>query len=250
MLFLTCLVFAAMTPPTFSGSAALDAAVNLAIKERRIPGAVLIVGHNGHIVHRKAYGNRAEVPQVEPMTLDTIFDCASLTKVVATTPSMMKLFEEGKYRLIDKVTDYIPEFQDGKSEVTVRNLLTHFSGLRPDVPLKPDWSGYMTGIHLACTDPPAGPPNVQHVYSDINFELLGDMVRRLSGETLAEYSRRHVFLPLGMNDTMYQPPTSLIPRIAPTEKDPKTGQILRGIVHDPTARNMGGIAGHAGRVGR
>jgi len=246
MLFLTCLVFAAMTPPTFSGSAALDAAVNLAIKERRIPGAVLIVGHNGHIVHRKAYGNRAEVPQVEPMTLDTIFDCASLTKVVATTPSMMKLFEEGKYRLIDKVTDYIPEFQDGKSEVTVRNLLTHFSGLRPDVPLKPDWSGYMTGIHLACTDPPAGPPNVQHVYSDINFELLGDMVRRLSGETLAEYSRRHVFLPLGMNDTMYQPPTSLIPRIAPTEKDPKTGQILRGIVHDPTARNMGGIAGHAG----
>jgi uncharacterized protein YbbC (DUF1343 family) len=235
-----------MTPPTFSGSAALDAAVNLAIKERRIPGAVLIVGHNGHIVHRKAYGNRAEVPQVEPMTLDTIFDCASLTKVVATTPSMMKLFEEGKYRLIDKVTDYIPEFQDGKSEVTVRNLLTHFSGLRPDVPLKPDWSGYMTGIHLACTDPPAGPPNVQHVYSDINFELLGDMVRRLSGETLAEYSRRHVFLPLGMNDTMYQPPTSLIPRIAPTEKDPKTGQILRGIVHDPTARNMGGIAGHAG----
>jgi len=239
-------LLATMTLQTFSGSVALDNAVNLAIHERRIPGAVLIVGHNGHIVHRKAYGNRAEVPKVEPMTLDTIFDCASLTKVIATTSCLMKLFEEGRYRLNDRVTDYIPEFQGGKSDITLRNLMTHFSGLRPDVPLHPDWTGYDTGIHLACTDPPAGPPGVQHVYSDINFELLGELIHRLTGQTLAEYARNHIFLPLGMKDSMYNPPASLIPRIAPTEKWEKTGEILRGIVHDPTARNMGGIAGHAG----
>jgi CubicO group peptidase (beta-lactamase class C family) len=174
---------AAMTLQTFSGSAALDDAVNQAIKERRMPGAVLIVGHNGHIVHRKAYGNRAEVPNVEPMTLDTIFDCASLTKVVATTSCLMKLFEQGKFRLSDKVTDFIPEFQGGKSDITLRNLMTHFSGLRPDVPLTPAWTGYDTGIHLACTDPPSGPPGVQHVYSDINFELLGELVHRVTGAT-------------------------------------------------------------------
>ena len=239
-------LLAAMTLSNFSGSAALDDAVNQAIRERRIPGAVLIVGHKGHIVHRKAYGNRAEAPSVEPMTLDTIFDCASLTKVIATTSCLMKLFEQGKYRLSDKVTDYFPEFQGGKSDITLRNLMTHFSGLRPDVPLTPDWKGYETGIHLALTDPPSGPPGVQHVYSDINFELLGDLIHRLTHQTLADYSRQHIFLPLGMKDTMYQPPTSLIPRIAPTEKQSRSGEFLRGIVHDPTARNMGGIAGHAG----
>ena len=239
-------VLAAMTLQSFSGSHALDDAVSLAIREHRIPGAVLIVGHNGHIVHRKAYGNRAEVPSVEPMTLDTIFDCASLTKVVATTSCLMKLFELGRYRLNDKVTDYIPEFQHGKSEITLRNLMTHFSGLAPDVPLTPDWSGYDTGIHLACTDPPQGAPGVQHIYSDINFELLGELIHRSTGQTLADYARNEIFLPLGMKDSMYNPPASLRPRIAPTEKWEKTGEILRGIVHDPTARNMGGIAGHAG----
>src|SRR3984885_2126277 len=191
---------AAMTLHAFSGSAALDEAVNQAIRERRIPGAVLIVGHDGHVVHRKAYGNRAEVPQVEPMTLDTVFDCASLTKVIATTSCLMHLFEQGKFRLSDKITDYIPEFQDGKSDITIRNLMTHFSGLRPDVPLSPDWTGYNHGIHLACTDPPAGPPGVQHVYSDINFILLGELVHRLSGHMLAEYARETVFKPLGMKD--------------------------------------------------
>src|SRR5690242_15767871 len=139
---------------TFAGSAALDATVNQAIQEGRIPGAVLIVGHNGQVVHRQAYGKRALVPLPESMTLDTIFDCASLTKVIATTSSMMKLFEEGKYRLNDKVTDYIPEFEGGRSDITIRNLLTHFSGLRPDLDLKPAWSGYQTGIRLATADKP------------------------------------------------------------------------------------------------
>ncbi len=239
-------VLAAMTIQTYSGSATLDDAVNKAIAEKRIPGAVLIVSHRGHIIHRRAYGNRSETPTVEPMTLDTVFDCASLTKVVSTTSCLMKLFEQGKYRLSDKVTDYIPEFQNGKSDVTLRNLMTHFSGLRPDVPLYPDWTGYETGIHLACTDPPQGPPGVQHVYSDINFELLGELIHRSTGQTLADYARKEIFLPIGMKDTMYNPPSSNVPRIAPTEKWEKTGEMLRGIVHDPTARNMGGIAGHAG----
>jgi uncharacterized protein YbbC (DUF1343 family) len=179
--------------------------------------------------------------------VDTIFDLASLTRVVATTTSLMKLFEEGRFRLNDRVTAYIPEFQGGKSDITLRNLFTHFSGLRPDVPLANPWSGYDTGIQLACTDPPAGPPGVRFVYSDINFILLGELVHRLSGQTLADYARDNVFRPLGMKETMFQPPASLRPRIAPTERWPiKDGAPLRGVVHDPTARNMGGIAGHAG----
>lgn len=230
---------------TFSGAAALDDTIGQAIRENRIPGAVLVVGHAGEIVYRKAYGYRAVLPAPEPMAPDTIFDCASLTKVVATTSALMKLFEEGKLRPNDRVTEYLPEFQGGKSEITVRNLLTHFSGLRPDLDLEPAWSGYETGIHRALIDKPAGPPGARFVYSDINFILLGEIVRRLSGETLPEYAAKTVFSPLGMRDTMFQPPDSLRPRIAPTEMVEKA-HLLRGVVHDPTARYMGGVAGHAG----
>ena len=212
-----------------------------------MPGAVLLVGHEGKVVYRKAYGKRALVPQPEAMTLDTVFDCASLTKVVATTSSLMKLFEEGRFRLNDKITDYIPEFQGGKSDITLRKLFTHFSGLQPDVPLATPWTGYDTGIKLACTFKPGGPPATRYVYSDINFILLGELVHRLSGKMVSEYARENIFLPLGMKETMFQPPASLVPRIAPTERWPvKTGPPLRGVVHDPTARNMGGVAGHAG----
>jgi uncharacterized protein YbbC (DUF1343 family) len=240
------LAAASLSAQTFAGAPALDEAINQAIAQDRLPGAVLLVGHNGQIVYRKAYGKRALVPRPETMTLDTIFDCASLTKVIATTPSLMKLFEQGKFRLNDKVTDYIPEFQEGKSDITLRDLFTHFSGLQPDVPLKPEWTGYDTGIHLACTTPPAGPPGVRFVYSDINFILLGEIVHRLSGQLLSDYARRNIFLPLGMTDTMFLPPASLVPRIAPTERVDKTGPPLRGVVHDPSTRAMGGVAGHAG----
>src|SRR5271157_4551577 len=235
-----------LSAQTFAGAPALDEAINQAIQQDRLPGAVLLVGHNGQIVYRKAYGRRALVPQLETMTLDTIFDCASLTKVIATTSSLMKLFEQGKFRLSDRVTEYIPEFQGGKSDITLRNLFTHFSGLAPDVPLKDPWTGYETGIHLACTDKPTGPPGVRHVYSDINFILLGELVHRLSGQTLAEYARRNIFLPIGMQETMFLPPAAWVSRIAPTERPDKNREPLRGVVHDPTARNMGGIAGHAG----
>ncbi len=230
----------------FSGGPAIDRAIEEAIQQNRLPGAVILVGHDGHVVYRKAYGQRAVVPRPEAMTVDTIFDCASLTKVIATTSSLMKLFEEGRFRLNDKVTDYIPEFQGGKSEITLRNLFTHFSGLAPDVVLKPEWSGNETGLRLAYTTKPAGPPGVRHVYSDINFILLGELVHRLTGQPLNEYAKQHIFLPLGMKETTFLPPASWIPRIAPTERPDKNSPPLRGVVHDPTSRFMGGVAGHAG----
>ncbi len=223
-----------------------DEPIERAVKDGLIPGAVLLVGHDGQVVYRKAYGERALVPKGEPMTVDTIFDAASLTKVVATTSVIMKLFEQGKIRLNDPVTKYLPELQGGHSDITIRNLMTHFSGLRPDLDLQPPWSGYETGIHRALIDKPAGPPGVRFVYSDINFILLGEIAHRLSGQMLSDFARENIFEPLGMRDTMFQPPASLRPRIAPTELDPGTGQPLRGVVHDETSRFMGGVAGHAG----
>jgi len=240
------LTASALAAQTFPGSQAIDAAVYQAIEQGRLPGAVVIVGHDGRVVHRKAYGKRALFPQLEDMTADTIFDLASLTKVVATTPALMKLFEQGKFRLNDKISDYIPEFQGGRSEITIRNLFTHFSGLPPDLKLDPPWTGYQTGIALACATPPSGPPGVRHVYSDINFELLGELVRRLSGQMVSDYALRNIYLPLGMKETAFLPPAEWIPRIAPTERVPGNGPALRGVVDDPTARYMGGVAGHAG----
>jgi uncharacterized protein YbbC (DUF1343 family)/CubicO group peptidase (beta-lactamase class C family) len=231
---------------TFAGSPLLDRAVEHAIQEGRIPGAVLVVGHAGRVIHRKAYGKRALVPKPEAMTLDTIFDLASLTKAVATTPSLMKLFEEGRFRLDDRVTQYLPEFQGGKSRITIRDLFTHFSGEPPDLPLEPPWSGYQTGIRMAMREKPTASPGTQFRYSDINFILLGELVHRLSGKLLSDYARRQIFEPLGMHETMFQPPAALVPRIAPTERLTPGGPPLRGVVHDPTSRDMGGVAGHAG----
>jgi uncharacterized protein YbbC (DUF1343 family)/CubicO group peptidase (beta-lactamase class C family) len=230
----------------FSGAAAVDQQMERAIHDGLIPGAVVLIGHNGQVVYQKAYGSRALIPRREPMTLDTIFDAASLTKVIATTPSIMRLFEQGQIRLNDPVTRYLPEFQGGHSDITIRNLMTHFSGLRPDLDLKPVWNGYETGIQRALIDKPAGPPGIRFVYSDINFVLLAEIVHRLTGKMLNEYARENFYEPLGMHETMFLPPDSLRPRIAPTEIDPLTSQPLRGDVHDDTARYMGGVAGHAG----
>src|SRR5580700_10098195 len=235
----------ALAQETFNGSAALDAAVDQAARDGLIPGAVLLVGRDGKILHRKAYGERALVPAREAMTVDTIFDAASLTKVIACTPALMKLFEDGKLRLSDLVTVYLPEFQGGKSDITIRDLMTHFSGLRPDLDLEPPWSGYDTGIRRALAGKPANPPDTKFVYSDINFELLGEIVHRLSGLPENEFVKRILFDPLGMKETGYLPSPTLRPRIAPTE-ELKDGQMLRGVVDDPTARYMGGVAGHAG----
>jgi CubicO group peptidase (beta-lactamase class C family) len=230
--------------------ARIDALVADAIRVRQLPGAVILVGREDAVVSAKAYGSRAVVPATEPMTADTIFDLASLTKVVATTTSIMILIEEGRLRLADSVAAHVPGFERyGKGGITVRHLLTHTSGLRPDIDLSDPWTGYETAIARAIEEVPTAAPGERFVYSDINFFLLGDIVRRVSGQGLDRFSRERIFDPLDMKDTTFNPPPSVIPRVAPTERCAGPGcpeEMLRGVVHDPTARRMGGVAGHAG----
>jgi uncharacterized protein YbbC (DUF1343 family)/CubicO group peptidase (beta-lactamase class C family) len=225
---------------------AVDAAIEQAIQEAQVPGAVLVVGHHGQVIYRKAYGSRALEPRREAMTLDTVFDLASLTKVIATTTSVMQLVEQGKVRLNDPVAKYLPEFaQNGKDDITVRQLLIHFSGLEPDLDLKATWEGKQTAYGMAFADAPQEAPGSRFTYSDVNFIVLGALVERVSGETLDEYVQRHIFEPLKMTWTRYVPPAAWLPKIAPTQYD-ENEHMLWGVVHDPTARRMGGVAGHAG----
>ena len=180
------------------------------------------------------------------MTVDTIFDLASLTKVIATTTAMMQLVERGKVRLNDPVAKYIPEFaQNGKEDITVRQLLTHYSGLEPDLDLKTLGQGKETAFRMAFAETPQEPPGSGFTYSDINFITLGALVERVSGETLDQYTLRHIFAPLKMMHTRFVPPLAWKAKIAPTQYD-DNDVMLRGVVHDPTARRMGGVAGHAG----
>src|SRR5713101_370883 len=163
----------------------LDSIVLDAIHDHQIPGAVLLVGHNGQVVYRKAFGNRALELRREPMTVDTIFDIASLTKVVATTTAVMQLVQKGEVRVNDPVAKYIPEFaENGKDDITARNLLTHFSGLREDVDLDPPWQGRDAGFRLAFAEKPVYPPGSRFLYSDTNFITLGALVERVTGTTL------------------------------------------------------------------
>jgi len=225
---------------------AVDSTIERAIADGNIPGAVLVVGHDGAVVYRKAYGERSLEPRREPMTLDTIFDLASLTKVIVTTTAVMQLFEEGKVRFNDPVAKYLPEFaQNGKEDITVRQLLTHYSGLDKDLDLKTPWEGKDTAYKMAFEGAPAEPPGSHFTYSDINFIVLGALVERVSGETLDEYAERHIFAPLKMTRTRFLPPESWRSKIAPTQYD-ENEHMLWGVVHDPTARRMGGVAGHAG----
>ena len=183
---------------------AIEPLVREAIAEKKLPGAVVLVGRGDRILYQKAIGNRALVPSTEPMTLDTIFDLASLTKVVATTTSVMILVEQGRIRLSDRVSSYIPGFERyGKADITIRHLLTHVSGLRPDVDLADLWMGYETAIGLAVDEVPTSRPGERFVYSDINFFLLGEIVQRVSGLPLDRFAREHIFEPLGMKDTTF-----------------------------------------------
>jgi uncharacterized protein YbbC (DUF1343 family)/CubicO group peptidase (beta-lactamase class C family) len=232
--------------PLDSRLTVLDPIINDAIAQQQIPGAVVVIGHDGQVVYRKAYGSRAIDPRREAMTLDTVFDCASLTKVVATTMAVMQLWEQGKFRMGDPVAKYLPEFgQNGKQDITIRQLLVHYSGLAPDIDLTKPWEGKETAYGIAFAEVPERAPGSAFVYSDTNFIVLGALVERLSGESLDEYAAKHVFGPLGMKESRYLPPPSWEPRIAPTEED-ENHRMLRGVVHDPRSRRMGGVAGHAG----
>ena len=282
-----------------------------AIAQHKLPGAVLLVGHNGHVVFEHAYGNRALEPTLEPMTEDTIFDMASLSKVLVTTTAILQLYEQGKLDLDAPVARYLPDFAaNGKDKITIRELMTHYSGLPEDVNLKDDW-GLATpdkaeGIRRAMASVPYGPPGLTFKYSDINFITLGYLVEKISGLPLDFYAEKYIFTPLGMWRSYYlpfakacgpqqvfgaavslsspespgapsiassamggkvnRPPderpcitgewvvSKTIPNTAPTAYDdqgtaatnPDFDRLLRGTVHDPTTRRMGGVAGHAG----
>lgn len=277
--------------------------INDAIAAHKLPGAVVVVGHNGATVFDQAFGMRklagepgqdgAPAPE-EPMTEDTIFDLASLTKSLATATAVMQLYEQGKVAFDDPVQKYLPDFNPAndpqRAEVTLRMMLTHTSGLVGEVDLGGRWgldgADKAEGIHRALTKPLESAPGAGFRYSDINFILLGLMVERITGQPEDVFVQEHVFAPLGMGDTRYLPPSkacgpqqirgsaialtagpptpcaagewdaSVLSRIAPTARDeegradlganPDLDFLLRGTVHDPTARRMGGVAGNAG----
>ena len=223
----------------------IDAAVARAIEEKQVPGAVVVVGRRGKIAYAKAFGRRAIEPAGEPMTRDTIFDLASLTKPVATATSAMILVERGRMKLADPVARYWPEFASrGKEAITVEQLLRHRSGLVADNPLG-DFADGPAGAWERIADLGlVGGPGEKFTYSDVNYMVLGKLVERISGKPLDEFAREAIFGSLGMEAT-FRPAIS--PRIAPTARE--GGVILRGVVHDPRARALGGVAGHAGLFG-
>lgn len=238
----------------------IDDVVAAAIQAGEIPGAVVLVARHDRIAYCQAFGNRSVRPKPEPMTVDTIFDMASLTKVVATMPSIMLLVENGTLRLDDKVKRYLPSFTGGgKDGITLRQLLTHYSGLPPDFDLSKQWFGYSAALEELWKTNTDAEPGKEFKYSDLNYIALGEVIRVVSGGTLDAFARERIFIPLDMTDTTFLPSMKLLPRIAPTESRRNTLQylkgqtslasldkILRGEVHDPTAWRMGGVAGHAG----
>jgi SSS family transporter len=278
-----------------------------AMAAKKLPGAVVLINHDGKKVFEQAYGVRKYAGEpgldgkpspAEPMTVNTIFDMASLTKCLATATAVMQLVEKGKIDVDAPVMKYLPEFgMNGKDKVTVRELLTHYSGLPPDVDLKDGWGlagpDKAEGIRRAMSAKLDSVPGTKFVYSDINFITLGAIVEKVSGETLDVYAERHIFGPLKMMHTRYLPVDracganaamsypivngrlafgdvgvkAAVPcrkvdwlanewawNAAPTQHDdqgtketnPDYDRLLRGTVHDPTTRRMGGVAGHAG----
>ncbi len=321
--------------PTYDFSP-VSALIESAISQKKLPGAVLLIGHNNRIVFHHPYGLRKLAGEpgpdgtpspAEPMTEDTIFDMASLSKVISTTTAILQLYEQKKLDLDTPVATYLPDFatvattpgapssrsltaqgavssearplsstqgQLWKSQITIRQLLTHYSGLPEDVSLKDPWGlaapDKPEGIRRALAAVPYGPPGLTFKYSDINFITLGALVEKLSGLRLDLYAQKFIFDPLQMDSTRYHPfdqvcgPHTIsgsavelrlkldpaagygcssniwnalsIPRTAPTAHDdesklnpslnPNFDHLLRGTVHDPTTRRMGGVAGHAG----
>jgi len=220
-------------------------AVLRAISGRKTPGAVVLIGHDGKVVYRHAFGYRSQSPKKIVMTEDTVFDLASLTKPIATATAVMQLAEQGALDIDSPVCRYWPAFgANGKTSITIRQLLTHYSGLRPDLPMRPSWSGYDAAMSKIVSEKPVLPPGSGYIYSDINFEVLGELVFLVSGLPLDEYCEKSIFTPLGMKDTGFQPPPDRQRRIAPTEFT-RTGKAC-GKPHDPSCFRMGGVAGHAG----
>ncbi|RLG50842.1 MAG: hypothetical protein DRO00_08110 [Thermoproteota archaeon] len=214
------------------------------INKRAFPGAVYLIARKGVIVAHEAFGHAVKTPFTREMTKETIFDMASLTKVMATATSIMTLVERGALTLKEKVVDYFPEAKWRYKEVTLWHLITHTSGLPP---FKPVHKLGREGIIKAILDSEQlCEPGKRVIYSDLGYILLGEIVKEVSGKPLDVYSRENIFLPLGMEDTMFNPPEHLKERIAATELCKWRGRVLIGEVHDERAYALGGVAGHAG----
>ncbi|MBU4446890.1 beta-lactamase family protein [bacterium] len=234
----------------------IDEIIENEIQSEKIPGAVLIVARKGAVIIRKTYGNSRIIPTIEPMTIEKIFDMASITKPVATATSIMILVEQGKIRLMDPVSKYIPEFtpyydEDGNGAPPIRlyHLLTHTSGLPPYTNAKSLKEQYGKPcpeelIHHIATIEKQNPPGKHFAYSCLGFITLAEIVQRVSGMDIGEFSKKHIFEPLQMNSTMFLPTEEYLPRIAPTEVFDDIP--LHGKVHDPLAQLMGGLSGNAG----
>ena len=226
-----------------------DAAVERFIAQGQLPGAALWIERVGHSSHHRAYGQRAVEPVPEPLDEATVFDAASLTKPVVTATLVQLLRERGQLDVEAPLQRYLPGCGGAdKAGITLRQLLTHSSGLPSGLPRNGagDWAGKSDALRIACELPLAAPPGTQFRYSDVNYILLGLIVERASGQPLERLADQLLFQPLGMKDSGYLPLRRMAAaRIAPTEKM-GDGQVLRGEVHDPTARKMGGVAGHAG----
>ncbi len=231
-------------PATTAMLQSIDSAINEAVNKSKIPGGVIWLEKENKKYH-KAYGHQSLLPVKRAMKNASIFDAASLTKVMATAPSIMILIEQGRIALDDPVRKHLPEFNGGnKNKVTIKQLLTHTSGLRPVLPKKPAWKGYDEAIKLGISQKLVELPGKKFRYSDINFILLGEIVRRVSGKRLDRFSKEKIFQPLQMVDTNFKPARDLLPRITPTTREGNV--LIHGVVHDPAARAMGGVAGHAG----
>ena len=231
--------------------AEIDAAVERTVEQGKIPGGVFWLEHDGE-AYAKAYGHMSVEPEIIPARLGVIYDAASLTKVVATTPAILLLMERGRIELDAPVHRYLEDYTNGEgTNLTIRHLLTHTSGLPPGIPLSIEeegvskkWEGYETALALALAERPQTDPGTQFVYSDINFILLGEIIQRATGRPLESFTREEIFEPLRMVDTGFLPSLDLKSRIAPTNW--VDGEMLRGAVHDPVCRRAGGALGHAG----
>jgi len=224
-------------------TANIDFMVENAISRNLISGGVVVIGNHEGIVYSAVKGRIAPGVDAPKLSLNTVFDVASLTKVVATTPAVMKLLDEGRINLMDPVTRWFPEFEGtGREDITILNLLTHSSGL-DDMSLSPD-EPFKSAIRKATAQKNWYEPGNRFRYADINFILLGELVRRVSGKDLAAFCRDELFRPMAAYSTMFLPPAELYGRIAPTLSGNST--FTAGIVQDYNARRLGGIAGHAG----
>jgi uncharacterized protein YbbC (DUF1343 family) len=223
----------------------IDRLVTDALAQGKLPGCVVVIGRKSGIVYTRAFGLRALVPDKEPMTEDTIFDLASLTKPIATATSLMVLADQGKLDLDDRASRYFPEFAaHGKDAITLRQLLVHVSGLPSETPIDDYQHGRAEAIRRITALSLKAAPGAKFIYSDVGYLVLEEVIRRVTGTDLASFTAAAVFRPLGMNETGFSPSAKDRARTAPTEL--RNDAWIRGEVHDPRAFRLGGVAGNAG----